>query len=59
MISSLDDVENFIDNYRLNDVSLLSELTDGVHLHTIEVVNKQVLNLIKEKLEEKGLLLSD
>jgi hypothetical protein len=59
MISSLEDVENFLDNYRLNDTSLLSELTDGVHLHTIEVVNKQVLNLIKEKLTEKGLLLAD
>lgn len=59
MISSFEDVENFLDNYRLNDTSLLSELTDGVHLHTIEVVNKQVLKLIKEKLAEKGLLLAD
>ncbi len=59
MISSLEDVENFINNYRLNDTLLLSELTDGIHLHTIEVVNKQVLNLIEEKLEEKGLLLSE
>lgn len=59
MISTLEDVEKFLDNYRFNDTSLLSELTEGVHLHTIEVVNKQVLDLIKEKLAEKSLLLLD
>lgn len=59
MISNLEDVDNFIENFNLNETSLLSELTDGVHLHTIEVVNKQVFNLIKDKLKEKGYLLSE
>lgn len=59
MISNLEDVDNFIDNFNSNETSLLSELTDGVHLHTIEVVNKQVLNLIKDNLRQKGYLLSE
>lgn len=57
MISSVEDVENFIKNYRENEASLLSKLTEGVHLHTIEAVNNQVLNKIKKELQEKGYLL--
>lgn len=59
MISSVEDVDNFIKNYQQNKASLLSKLTDGVHLHTIEAVNEQVLEKIKEELEEKGYLLEE
>ena len=57
MISSVEDVDNFIKNYRKNEASLLSKLTDGVHLHTIEAVNTQVLEKIKIELKTKGYLL--
>lgn len=57
MISSIEDVENFINNYQQNEAALLSKLTDGVHLHTIEAVNDQVLEKIKAELKEKGYLL--
>jgi len=57
MISSLEDVDNFIKNYNQNEAALLSKLTDGVHLHTIEAVNEQVLEKIKAQLREKGYLL--
>lgn len=59
MISTAEDVDNFIENYEQNDASLLSELTDGVHLHTIEAVNEQVLSKIKAELKEKGYLLEE
>lgn len=59
MISTAADVDNFIDNYEQNEAALLSELTDGVHLHTIEAVNEQVLEKIKKELKEKGYLLGD
>lgn len=59
MISSIDDVNTFINNYRQNEASLLSELTAGVHLHTIEAVNEQVLEKIKTELKEKGYLLQE
>ena len=57
MISSIEDVDKFITNYQQNQASLLSELTDGVHLHTVEAVNEQVLEKIKTELKQKGYLL--
>ena len=57
MISSVRDVKNFIKNYQQNGAALLSKLTDGVHLHTIEAVNEQVLEKIKKELREKEYLL--
>lgn len=59
MISTAEDVDNFIENYEQNEASLLSELTAGVHLHTIKAVNEQVLAKIKEELKEKGYLLEE
>lgn len=59
LISSRDDVEKFIDSYQENKTALLSELTDGIHIHTIEAVNEEVLNKIKEELRNKGYLLDE
>ena len=42
-----EDIDNFINNYQHNEAALLSKLTDGVHLHTVEAVNEQVLEKIK------------
>jgi hypothetical protein len=59
MISTLADIDNFIKNYQDNEAALLSKLTDGIHLHTIEAVNEQVLEKIKAELREKGYLLEE
>jgi len=59
MISSIEEVDNFIKNYQNNEAQLLSKLTEGVHLHTIEAVNMQVLKKIKEELKEKGYLMEE
>jgi transcriptional regulator of NAD metabolism len=36
----------------------LKELTDGVHLHTIEADSEQILDHIEKALKEKGYLIS-
>jgi len=59
MISSIEEVDNFIKNYQKNEAELLSKLTEGVHLHTIEAVNMQVLKKIKKELKEKGYLMEE
>lgn len=59
MISSIEDVEKFINNHQQDGAELLSKLTDGVHLHTIEAVNEQVLEKIKAELKAKGYLLEE
>lgn len=59
MISSREDVENFVKNYNQNQAALLSKLTAGVHLHTIEAVNQQVLAKIKTELKAKGYFLAE
>ncbi|MHC5228886.1 3H domain-containing protein [Enterococcus sp. LJL99] len=50
------DVTNFIENYKKNNASLLSMLTEGIHLHTIRCQNEEKLLAIKKALAEKGLL---
>lgn len=59
VIQSQSDLQDFMENYRDKKVKPLSTLTDGVHLHTIEALNKEVLTLIKNKLQEKGYLLEN
>lgn len=59
MISTVEDVDKFVNNYHQDGAELLSKLTDGVHLHTIEAVNEQVLAKIKKELRTKGYLLEE
>lgn len=56
MIQSASDVDNFIANYSEDGAELLASLTDGVHLHTVEAVNEEVINKMKEELKKKGYL---
>ncbi|MGM0502679.1 MAG: 3H domain-containing protein, partial [Bacillota bacterium] len=58
-IQSTADLEEFMKRYHKKEVKPLSTLTDGIHLHTIEALNEEVLNLINEQLAEKGYLLKD
>jgi uncharacterized protein (UPF0335 family) len=58
MLKSIFDVEHFMK--RLNDEGSkpLSQLTEGVHLHTLEADDSNVMDRIINKLKEKGYLLS-
>ncbi len=59
MISSRYDLERFIKSAKKEKAEPLASLTDGEHIHTIEVPNKKVYNIIRKKLEEEGILVKD
>ena len=50
------DVDVFIDKVNLSEVKLLSELTMGVHLHTIACRNKAHFEEVYQALEIRGYL---
>jgi uncharacterized protein len=59
MIRNRRDVQLFIEKMTSTNASLLSQLTDGVHLHTIEARKAETLEEICQALSEAGYLLSD
>ncbi|MFD1901682.1 transcription repressor NadR [Enterococcus termitis] len=50
------DVRTFIKMYEKSNASLLSELTSGIHLHTLRCENEEQLVQIKAALAEEGIL---
>ena len=50
------EIRSFMKMYENSNASLLSELTEGVHLHTIHCADEEMLVRIKEALSEKGIL---
>jgi len=59
MIKSAADVKNFMKKYKQEGATLLAALTDGVHLHTIEAINEEVIERLKGVLKQKGYLLDE
>ncbi|WP_332631190.1 transcription repressor NadR [Halalkalibacter flavus] len=59
MLSTRLDVEAFCKKIEQTQSSLLSELTDGVHLHVIEGENSSQLEAAIQALNEKGFILND
>lgn len=59
MLSSRHDVEQFCTNLFSTQSSLLSELTDGVHLHLIEADTDEQLDKAVQALDEHGFILND
>src|SRR5699024_1696771 len=59
MVKSRFDVEQFLTAISIEEASLLSELTDGIHLHTIEADSEEKLNQACEQLEEAGILYTE
>lgn len=58
-ISSRLDVKGFIENIKRTNAEPLSSLTEGIHIHTIEVDNEESLKAIKKHLGEKQYLIND
>ncbi len=56
-ISSKYDLDNFMESIKESHGKLLSSLTGGVHLHTIEAENEAVLDRIEKALKDKGFLM--
>ncbi|WP_431308980.1 transcription repressor NadR [Halalkalibacter lacteus] len=59
MLSTRHDVEKFCKSVEHTQSALLSELTDGVHLHVIEAEHHYQLDTVVQALEENGFILSD
>lgn len=57
MIQSRADVQDFLEQMRATKASLLSVLTGGVHLHTVEASRAEMITRAKVKLRERGFLL--
>jgi len=59
MLESRHDVQNFLSRLAETEASLLSSLTKGVHLHTVQASRQAALDKAAEALRAKGFLLSD
>ena len=58
-LKSREDVDVFIDRVNSSEVKLLSELTMGVHLHTISCNDKSHFEEVYKALEQAGYLFKD
>ncbi|MGG7059648.1 transcription repressor NadR [Clostridium nigeriense] len=57
MIKNLNDLNKFENEFKNKNVKPLSNLTDGIHLHTIAADSEEDIKEIKRELKEKGFLL--
>jgi hypothetical protein len=57
MIESRADVQNFLQRVQASKASLLSSLTAGVHLHTVEATRKEMISRATALLLARGFLL--
>jgi uncharacterized protein len=57
MIESRADVQDFLGQVSSSHASLLSSLTGGVHLHTIEASRPEMISRAKARLRARGFLL--
>lgn len=54
-IASRYDADLFLKQVLLDDVQPLSKLSDGIHIHRIGCKDKEIFNLIVEKLKKAGI----
>ena len=57
MIESRADVQDFLGQVKAAHASLLSTLTGGVHLHTVEAARPEMISRAKARLRARGFLL--
>ncbi len=57
MIESRADVADFVRRWRTTRANLLSTLTGGVHLHTVEASRPEMIARAKAELQARGILL--
>ncbi len=59
MLDSLEDLREWLKGMRERRAHLLSELTDGIHLHTVEAPRPELLDRGREALRRKGYILEE
>ncbi|MCC5466945.1 transcription repressor NadR [Pelosinus baikalensis] len=57
MLGSRREIGEFLHKLKDGKAEQLASITGGVHLHTIEIPNEEVLTKIKEELKSKGILM--
>jgi uncharacterized protein len=57
MLESRTDVQDFLEQVKAERAALLSSLTGGVHLHTVEASRPEMISRAKAKLRTRGFLL--
>jgi len=55
-IGSRHEIRQFVEKVRGSKAAPLASLTDGEHIHTIEVPSEEVFELMKKQLRTKGIL---
>lgn len=58
-LSNRFDVSQFIDRCKTSKARPLSNLTEGIHLHTISCPDKEALNRVKKALKAAGMLITE
>jgi len=58
-LSSRQDVSDFCERLETHKANLLSQLTNGVHLHLVEAKTEAQIEIALKQLEEKGFLLKE
>ncbi|TCT20919.1 hypothetical protein EDD68_11247 [Melghiribacillus thermohalophilus] len=56
MVSNRREVKKFLEKVRSANAALLSELTGGIHLHTLTAETEEILDEVEEALEKAGFL---
>ena len=59
MVSNRQEVQAFLKHIRKTKAALLSELTSGMHLHTLTAPEEQMILNAEKKLKEAGILVED
>lgn len=57
LLQTAEDIDEFLLNLKESNSALLSQLTQGVHLHTVEALNEESVKMAKNMLRKKGFLL--
>lgn len=57
MVSTPEAVKNLIERLRRKDSMMLTSITGGVHMHTVEADSEETLSKIERELRQAGLLL--
>lgn len=56
MLSNSEEVNNFLEKVSSSRAILLSQLTQGVHIHTVEAINEDSIENAKNALRKMGIL---
>lgn len=56
MVNSTEAVKHLMERLKRKDSMMLSSITDGRHMHTVEAGSEEALDVIEEKLRTAGIL---